>query len=159
MSSNNAAPRPIVVDVQAEFLGLGTDIDRLDGLAAERFGVNRTDLRALDLLRSAGALAPTALAHDLGFTTGGVTTVIDRLEAAGYVERRPDPVDRRRVAIVGTEALAEREGEVFGPLIDRTQALIDGFSDDQLVTVREFLRQARAAIVDHVDQLAARAAD
>lgn len=29
------------------------------------------------------------------FTSGGVTRLVDRMEAAGYVERRPCPTDRR----------------------------------------------------------------
>jgi DNA-binding MarR family transcriptional regulator len=141
--------------VQAELRGLSTDIDRLDGLAAQRFGLNRTDMRALDLIRTTGAMAPTALAHELGFTTGGVTTVIDRLEAAGYVERRPDPADRRRVDIAATQAVADRETEVFGTLVQATRAVVAAFSDDELTTIQEFLRQSREVITDHAERLTA----
>ena len=65
-----------------------TEIDRLDQAAADLFGLNRTDMRALDIVGRAGPLTPTDLARLLGFTTGGVTTVLDRLERAGYVRRR-----------------------------------------------------------------------
>jgi hypothetical protein len=41
--------RPLVDAVQAELRALSTEIDHLDALAAERFGLNRTDLRCLDL--------------------------------------------------------------------------------------------------------------
>src|SRR5689334_19344681 len=99
MSSNIGASRPAVAAVLSELRGLSTEIDRLDQRAADRFGVNRTDLRALELLGAAGKLAPTALAAAIGFTTGGVTTVLDRLERAGYVRRRPDPDDRRKVVV------------------------------------------------------------
>jgi DNA-binding MarR family transcriptional regulator len=34
-----------------------------------------------------------------GLTTGAVTGMIDRLERAGYVNRQPDPDDRRRVIV------------------------------------------------------------
>jgi DNA-binding MarR family transcriptional regulator len=47
--------------------------------AADRYGLNRTDMRGLDLIGQAGPLAPTELVRLLGFTTGGITTVIDRL--------------------------------------------------------------------------------
>jgi hypothetical protein len=50
-----------------------------------RVGLNRTDMRALDIVGSAGSLTPTALARRLGFTTGGITPVIDRLERTGYL--------------------------------------------------------------------------
>ncbi|HEU0169678.1 MAG TPA: MarR family transcriptional regulator, partial [Chloroflexota bacterium] len=97
--------------------GLAAEIDGLDEVAATRFGVNRTDLRVLELLGSGRATSPTALAAALGFTTGGMTAVIDRLERAGYARRRPDPHDRRKVVVEGTEQLAEREGDIFGELL------------------------------------------
>ena len=69
---------------------------RANTRAADRYGLNRTDMRALDIVGQAGPLAPTALGRLLGFTTGGVTSVLDRLERAGYIRRQPDPSDRRR---------------------------------------------------------------
>src|SRR5215467_14424190 len=123
MSRELPPVRPLVEAVQAELRGLGTEIDRLDGVAADCFGLNRTDMRCLELLGQAGALAPTELANALGFTTGGITTVIDRLERAGYARRRPDPSDRRRLIVEATVLVAQREAEVFGRLIQRTEAL------------------------------------
>lgn len=154
MSSKNSLHRPSVDAVQSELRALSTEIDRVDGLAADRFGLNRTDLRALDLVRSAGTLAPTALAQGLGFTTGGVTTVIDRLEQAGYVRRQPVPGDRRRVVLEATDLVGAREAEVFGDLIKTTTALIARYTDDELATVRDFLHQSREAVADHGRRLA-----
>src|SRR5262249_62332870 len=82
--------------VTGSLRALSTEIDRLDQVAAERYGLNRTDMRALDILGRAGPLAPTALARLLGFTTGGGPTVLDRPEEAGDIRRRPDPRDRPR---------------------------------------------------------------
>ena len=90
--TKRALPRQVAASLRA----LSTEIDRLDQAAADRYGLNRTDMRALDIVGQAGPLAPTALARLLGFTTGGVTSVLDRLERAGYIARRPDPGDRRR---------------------------------------------------------------
>ena len=85
------AERALPGQVAGGLRALSTEIDRLDQAAADRYGLNRTDMRALDILGRAGPLAPTALARLLGFTTGGITTVLDRLERAGYIRRRPDP--------------------------------------------------------------------
>src|SRR5215831_596072 len=86
--------RALPARVAGSLRALSTEIDRLDQAAADRYGLNRTDMRALDIISAAAPLAPTDLARRLGFTTGGVTTVLDRLEHAGYVRRTPDPTDR-----------------------------------------------------------------
>ena len=151
--SRQSATRPLVQAVQAELRSLSTEIDRLDALAAEGFGLNRTDLRCLDLLGRAGAVTPTDLAHALGFTTGGITTVIDRLEQAGYARRRVDPADRRRVIIEPTDLVAQRDAEIFGRLIQSTEALIAAYSDADLATIRDFLGRSRATIAAHAESL------
>jgi DNA-binding MarR family transcriptional regulator len=136
---------------------LSTEIDRLDQAAADRYGLNRTDMRALDILGRAGPLAPTALAGLLGFTTGGVTTVLDRLEKAGYIRRRPDPGDRRRQLVETTEATAIRDEEVFGDLIRATRDLLADYPDDQLAVIRGFLDRIRQLTAAHADALGSHA--
>jgi DNA-binding MarR family transcriptional regulator len=59
----------------------------------------------LATLRRAGAphrLSAGTLARDLVMTTGGMTKRLDRLEAAGLVERSADPADRRGVLVTLT---------------------------------------------------------
>lgn len=55
----------------------------------------------LHLGRSPGGFRPMSeLVAATAFTSGGVTRLVDRIEQAGYVERRPCPNDRR-VTYVG----------------------------------------------------------
>jgi DNA-binding MarR family transcriptional regulator len=122
---------------------LSTEIDRLDQAAADRYGLNRTDMRALDIVGRAGPLTPTDLARLLGFTTGGVTTVLDRLERAGYVRRRADAADRRRLVVETTAATDTRDQEVFGDLIRQTGELLATYTEDQLQVIDDFLTRAR----------------
>jgi DNA-binding MarR family transcriptional regulator len=117
--------------------------------AADLYGLNRTDMRALDIVGRAGPLAPTALARLLGFTTGGVTTVLDRLERAGYVRRRPDPADRRRQVVETTDATAARDQEVFGDLIRATSDQLATYTDDQLQVIHDFLNRTRQLTAAH----------
>ena len=72
-------------------------VDAFDEAAAIYLGVNRTDMRCLDVLLEQGQATPGYLADALGLTTGSITAMLDRLEKLGYVERRPDPGDRRRI--------------------------------------------------------------
>jgi len=153
--SRQLAVRPLVHAVQTELRGLSTEIDRLDAVAAEAYGLNRTDMRCLDVLGRTGAQTPTELAHALGFTTGGITTVVDRLEQAGYARRRADPADRRRIIVEPTDLVAQRDAEIFGRLIQSTEALVDSYSDAELTTIRDFLCRSRATIAAHAESLRA----
>ena len=145
-------PRQVAASLRA----LSTEIDRLDQAAADRYGLNRTDMRALDIVGQAGPLAPTALARLLGFTTGGVTTVLDRLERAGYIRRRPDPADRRRLVVEVTQATAARDAEVFGVLIHQTSDLLSGYTDDQLLVIDDFLTRIRQLTAAYAETLGGR---
>src|SRR5215470_1081850 len=93
-------------------------VDAFDEATAQKFGVNRTDLRCLDLLMEelAGEATPGRLGTRLGLTTGSVTAMIDRLEKLGYVTRSPDPTDRRKVVVRPTGTILARTAEIYGPL-------------------------------------------
>ena len=148
--------RVLPARVAGSLRALSTEIDRLDQAAADQYGLNRTDMRALDIVGRAGPLAPTALARLLGFTTGGVTTVLDRLERAGYVRRRADAADRRRLVVEATAATAARDREVFGGLICQTSDLLSGYTDDQLLVIDDFLTRIRQLTAAYADTLSSR---
>jgi DNA-binding MarR family transcriptional regulator len=147
------ATRALPGQVAGGLRALSTEIDRLDQAAADRYGLNRTDMRALDILGSNGPLAPTDLARLLGFTTGGVTSVLDRLERAGYVRRRPDPRDRRRQVVETTPVTAARDQVVFGDLIRKTSEFLTGYTDEQLLVINDFLNCTRQLTAAHADAL------
>ena len=62
---------------------------------ARRARISETDLDALEHLEADGPLTQRELGERLSITSGAVTMLVDRLEAAGWVARRPHPHDRR----------------------------------------------------------------
>jgi DNA-binding MarR family transcriptional regulator len=128
---------------------------RLDQLAATQFGLNRTDSRGLELLRRLGPMPATTLARHLGLTTGGVTTVIDRLEQAGYARRRSGGADRRRILVEATEQAAAREQEIFGALIAETAAVVVAVPAADLTVILDFLERLGSVVALHADRLEA----
>jgi DNA-binding MarR family transcriptional regulator len=124
----------------------GTEIDALDARAAEHFGLNRSDLRCLDVLSHSGAMSPTALAHAVAMSTGGLSISLGRLERAGYVRRTMDRTDRRRVSVELTRKARRIEQQIFGPLLDEVGELLRGYSDAELGLICEFLQRARGAV-------------
>jgi DNA-binding MarR family transcriptional regulator len=62
---------------------------------ATRFGLTRAQWRALKCLHMQQGIRQSELAEYLDMEAIAVGRVIDRLQAAGFVERRADPNDRR----------------------------------------------------------------
>jgi DNA-binding MarR family transcriptional regulator len=142
-----------VLGVITSLRELSSQLDHLDEAAATHYGLNRTDMRALDILGREGPLAPTELAHRVGFTTGGITTVIDRLQRAGYVVRRPDDTDRRRLLIEVTDATRERDRVVFGGLFQLAETIASGYKDRDLQTIRGFIDEISQATASYAATL------
>jgi DNA-binding MarR family transcriptional regulator len=106
---------------------------------AGRFGLNSTDIKALDLARAEENLTAGRLAEVTGLSTSAVTALLDRLEKAGFVERRRDPSDRRRVFVVSTGRHEEELGRIFGSISERTQRVLRRYDDGQLALMVDFL--------------------
>ncbi|TCV96003.1 DNA-binding MarR family transcriptional regulator [Luteibacter rhizovicinus] len=70
---------------------------------AVRFGLTRAQWRALKALHRHPGQRQNELAEQLEMEPIAVGRVIDRLQAAGFVERRPDPRDRRAWRLHDTE--------------------------------------------------------
>jgi DNA-binding MarR family transcriptional regulator len=96
------------------------------------------------------------LGHQTGpGTTGAVSRLVDRLERAGYVRRRADPRDRRRVIIEPVpEGLATIAPNYQGIAAAWTSLLAD-YTDDQLEVfldlfnrMHEMPRRQLARLVD-----------
>jgi len=67
--------------------------------------------------------------------------VVDRLEKAGFVERVPDPDDRRRVVIQGTKAgRAPDMRHLFMPIMEGTAKLCESYTNEQLSLIVGFMQ-------------------
>jgi DNA-binding MarR family transcriptional regulator len=137
--------RELVERLIGEFRASGNQDTAFDKLAAERLGVNETDLHCLNILENSGGLTAGELATRSGLTSGAVTGVVDRLERAGYARRVADPADRRRVNVEVTSAFYDRADRIWGPLAADWQAtLVERFTADELERITDFLRAPEA---------------
>ncbi len=126
-------------------IALGAAIERHAVVASEH------DATTLDLLTRLGfaggdGLRAAELCHQLKLSPSHVSRMIDRAEAAGLVERRPDPADRRAKVVVLTDDGC-REVDRFAPrlhaVLDQTiHRVLTGEEIDRLV---EYLERIEAA--------------
>jgi DNA-binding MarR family transcriptional regulator len=99
------------------------------------------DFDCLELITRHGPLSPGAVARRTGLHAATVTGILDRLERDGWVARERDPVDRRGVVV---RALRDRSREVFHQFAGMNSAmdrLCEGYSDDELKLITDFLRR------------------
>ena len=97
----------------------------------------------LTALRRAGSpyqLSPGRLLRATLVTSGTMTNRIDRLAAAGLVERHPDPQDKRGVQVRLSRAGLTRVDAAFADLLDREHVILDGLSPDQRDALAGLLR-------------------
>jgi DNA-binding MarR family transcriptional regulator len=144
----------LVNELVSEFRISGNQDSAFDNLAAERLGVNRTDLHCLNIIENSGGLTAGELAAEAGLTTGAVTGVVDRLEKVGYARRVPDPADRRRVKVEVTPKFYSRADRIWGPMkADWDAALEGGFTGEELERITEFLRATNEVGRRHIERL------
>ncbi|MFI7037510.1 MarR family winged helix-turn-helix transcriptional regulator [Microbispora rosea] len=123
--------------------------------AAERIGVNTTDLHCLNLL-SDGPMTAGEMARRAGITTASVTGVIDRLEAAGYVRRERDASDRRKVTVtLQVQRAAQDVAPVFRPFVQAWRSAMDDYTDEQLELIATFLSRTQEVFQSEVARMRA----
>lgn len=93
--------------------------------------------------RLGGEKTPGQLARAFHVTKGAMTNTLGRLEAAGYVNIRPDQDDARRKRVsLSAQGMAARNDAVtrIAPVFD---AIVDGLGPDRIKTVLPILRELR----------------
>jgi DNA-binding MarR family transcriptional regulator len=127
--------------------GIGSVLFR--NAIGRRLNLNVTDSACLSLLSIKGISTPSELARYTGLTTGATTAMLDRLEKARFIRRRPNPKDRRGVLIEINERYRERVGPFVASIQKAQTALIATYSDRELETIADFLTRFTKNVNEH----------
>lgn len=124
-TADRTAPADDLDRVLRAFRALQTQHARVLTHQSALRGLHATDLRFLVFVAGAGAgtvagavadvdagVTPKHAGDHLELTTGAMTSLIDRLERRGHIERRPNPGDRRSILVHLTPSGAAVAGEV-----------------------------------------------
>jgi DNA-binding MarR family transcriptional regulator len=112
-----------------------------DQRAAE-LGVTRPQWRVLARLKREPGLRQVDLAERLDMEPITLCRIVDRLEEAGLVERKPDPSDRRAWKLELTGKAAPLVTRLRGIAHDLAEKATDGIGDKELKNL-----QVRLAII------------
>lgn len=116
-----------------------------------RLGLNVADMECLSMLQIKGDSTPTQLARFTGLTTGSTTALLDRLEKAKFIKRKPNPDDRRGLMI----EVNKKTAELFGPLIAGTQRglreIVASYTERELEIIKDFLNRTTANLNQQIE--------
>ncbi|PVE12350.1 MarR family transcriptional regulator [Streptomyces scopuliridis] len=121
---------------------------------ARNLGLSVKDLVCFAHVLEAEGAPVTAgdLAGRAHVTTGAVTGILNRLERGGFVVRRPDPADRRRVRVTAVPAAAERVQAVYGPYYTLLAELCTDYSPDEIAVLTDWLTRAGALARTYLEE-------
>jgi DNA-binding MarR family transcriptional regulator len=129
----------------------GSLIQLMGQAAADKIGINATDLNCLNILSFSGKMTAGQLARATGLTTASITGVIDRLEQGGYVRRERDASDRRRVVVhLVLEGAIRDVASAFLPMVRAWQQMAERYSDDELRLIVDFYGQMEDVLRQHI---------
>jgi len=101
-----------------------------DAVAAHGLTLGEFDvLAALRRTGRGASLTPSTLARVAMVSPAGMTNRLDRLERAGFVDRRPDPDDRRGSLVALTKEGTKIADRAVGDLVAAERALVADVSD------------------------------
>ncbi|MGC4094013.1 MAG: MarR family transcriptional regulator [Polyangiaceae bacterium] len=129
---------------------------QLQEALAVRLGLSASEGRCLDIIRQAemeGSVTPSLLAERTGLTSGAITGLLDRLEAARFVRRDKSPNDRRQVFV---RSIADREAELsrlYEPYARAYREQLAQYQPAELLVVGRFVRETLALVERYTHEL------
>jgi DNA-binding MarR family transcriptional regulator len=126
---------------------------RSDGDAElfKTFGLRDRHLIALTLLREFGDQSQADLAATLRVDPTSLVGLLNELEAAGLVERRRSPQDRRRHTVALTSAGMGRLAEIERALAASEQRVLSGLDPTEQATLHALLQKATGSTTSWSD--------
>jgi DNA-binding MarR family transcriptional regulator len=122
---------------------------------ARRLGLTENEVLAVQHLATAGELTPGELDTRLQLSSGGTTGLIQQLEQAGHLARRPHPRDRRSAMVSLTSEIQRVAADAGAPLVAELDSLVQKLSADEAETVRRFIEGVAEAAERHATRIAA----
>jgi len=129
--------------------------DLFDEVAAARMGINRTDMRLLDILDTEGPMPAGKLADINRLSRPAMSAALDRLEKAGYARRVRDAEDRRQVLVEPTQKMHDVAAEIWGPMAEVGNRAFGSYSVTELEIVVRFMRDTLEVFPPEIERVTA----
>lgn len=147
-----AKHRPDMHQHLLQLMGQWQDaIQAFDEAVGNKLGLIIAEHRCLKALMD-GAKTAGQLAVASGLTPAAATSMIDRLEKRGFLERQRDGTDRRKVLVAMTKPASDTLARFYEPLSAERTAMLARFSPADLSIIEKFIEGALALQQAHVQR-------
>lgn len=120
---------------------------------AEKMNLNPTDAECIDFLMEMGPSTAGDLAKVTRLTTGAITSVIDRLQKAGFVKRESDPNDRRKVIISFIPKKHEKAKQYYAAMAKDVYELFSIYNESKIKLLRQHSDALTAIFQKHAEKV------
>ncbi len=138
-SEATAATRALAHESAVVLLAAYRTVESFRRHLAARHGISAQDVRALSRIAEGSHVTPKALADSLDLTTGSVTSLVDKLESAGLVERTPHPHDRRSLQLELTPEGVTKMNALYAEFEAQVQQAVSAVPEEQVRAANEYL--------------------
>jgi DNA-binding MarR family transcriptional regulator len=154
MSGKIKPSKDLVERLYAVVRGIGDQAESTREVIAGVLGLHRTDLAGVDFLYAKqGACTAGELSKATGLSSGATTTLIDRLEKAGFVAREDDPNDRRRQMVRLSDRASKRCEAIYEPIRKDLFRLWSSYTADELELVEGFITRGIKLHAESLERL------
>ena len=113
-----------------------------------RLGLTRAQCRTLGYLARNEGINQAGLADLLEIRPMTLVRQIDRMQEAGWIERRPDPTDRRARRLFLTEKARPVLGRIWDVATETQDQVLAALSPDEAEQLIDLLRRVHGALAD-----------
>jgi DNA-binding MarR family transcriptional regulator len=99
---------------------------------ADRLGIGSSDWKTMGLLKRHGPMTAGELVKRTSLAPASVTGILGRLERRGWIHRRRDDADARRVVVELDPSAGRETAVLFAGLIGRLDKLYGQYTDEEL---------------------------
>ncbi|MFZ2109236.1 MAG: MarR family transcriptional regulator [Roseiarcus sp.] len=130
------------------------DVSRLRRIVVDRalkpLGITRSQWWVLAFLSRRDGMTQTALAADLDLTKVAIGGLLDRMEAAGFVERRADQSDGRARRVYLTRTGAKMVATIRDSVETVELEILERIPEEELAQAADTLRTLKDTLLEMV---------
>lgn len=115
---------------------------------AQHIGLTRSQWRALSVLRRFPGISQAVLAEHMEIEPISLVRLLDRMQKSGWIERRPDPNDRRANQLFLTKKVQKIVDDMREVAIGVRKDVLKGFTELEHEALLTYLRRMKSNVAE-----------